>query len=104
MTFPEIRVCDIFSLGRAKGFSVLGVFTAVRFAAATTYLTNLYYIEYLVLIYISYLDNIFQQNFPEILLLDDFCKEHEKRFSVIGVLTAERFADETKLLFQFLFH
>ena len=37
MTFPEIRVCDIFCLGRAKDFSVLGVFTAVRFAAETTY-------------------------------------------------------------------
>ena len=36
MTFPEIRVCDIFCLGRAKGFSVLGVFTAVRFPDETT--------------------------------------------------------------------
>ena len=37
MTFPEIRLSYIFCLGRAKGFSVLGVFTAVRFAAKTTY-------------------------------------------------------------------
>ena len=103
--FPGNTCSRHFLFRTCEGFFCVGCFHCCTICSRNDiYLTNLYYIEYLVLIYISYLDNIFQHNFPEILLLDVFCKEHEKRFSVTGVLTAERFADKTKLLFLFLFH
>ena len=76
------NTCSRHFLFRAcEGFFCVGCFHRCTICSRNDiYLTNLYYIEYLVLIYDSYLDNIFQHNFPEILLLDVFCKEHEEIF------------------------